>query len=150
MLTKNRFLSPQPLKGRMCNEGSHRLVDSLEPREQLTFIFWAICLTTVRWKDVSDSWAVVGGGAGGTIAPPEFGVLEKRTERERNSLLQADPQIWKFNNSSVSHKFSKAKYLPGQSKTLFLWDDDVHISWEGLKILRNLYLTFDWHYMGQK
>ena len=53
-LTKNRFLSLQPLKGRMCNEGSHHLVDSPEPMEQLTFIF---CVTTVRWKDVSD-WTV--------------------------------------------------------------------------------------------
>ena len=26
----------------------------------------------------------------------------------------------------------------------------VHIFWEGHKILRNLSLTFDWHYIGQK
>ena len=26
----------------------------------------------------------------------------------------------------------------------------VHIFWEGHKILRNLHLTFDWHYIGQK
>ena len=26
----------------------------------------------------------------------------------------------------------------------------VHIFWEGHKILRNLQLTFDWHYIGQK
>ena len=26
----------------------------------------------------------------------------------------------------------------------------VHIFWEGQKILRNLHLTFDWHYIGQK
>ena len=25
----------------------------------------------------------------------------------------------------------------------------VHIFWEGHKILRNLHLTFDWHYIGQ-
>ena len=26
----------------------------------------------------------------------------------------------------------------------------VHIFWEGHEILRNLRLTFDWHYVGQK
>ena len=26
----------------------------------------------------------------------------------------------------------------------------VHIFWEGHKILQNLHLTFDWHYIGQK
>ena len=26
----------------------------------------------------------------------------------------------------------------------------VHILWEGHEILRNLHLTFDWHYIGQK
>ena len=26
----------------------------------------------------------------------------------------------------------------------------VHIFWEGYKILRNLHLTFDWNYIGQK
>ena len=26
----------------------------------------------------------------------------------------------------------------------------VHIYWEDHKILRNLHLTFDWHYIGQK
>ena len=37
---------------------------------------------------------VVRGGAGGTIAPPEFGVLEKRTEREMDSqLLSAPPDL---------------------------------------------------------
>ena len=29
-------------------------------------------------------------------------------------------------------------------------DFKVHIFWEGHKILRNLHLTFDWHYIGQK
>ena len=29
-------------------------------------------------------------------------------------------------------------------------EDKVHIFWEGHKILRNLLLTFDWHYIGQK
>ena len=28
--------------------------------------------------------------------------------------------------------------------------DKVHIFWEGHKFLRNLHLTFDWHYIGQK
>ena len=35
--------------------------------------------------------AVVRGGAGGTLAPPAFGVLEKRTEREMDSLLLSAP-----------------------------------------------------------
>ena len=26
----------------------------------------------------------------------------------------------------------------------------AHIFWEGHKILQNLHLTFDWHYIGQK
>ena len=26
----------------------------------------------------------------------------------------------------------------------------VHIFWEGHKILRNIHLTFDWHYIGKK
>ena len=26
----------------------------------------------------------------------------------------------------------------------------VHIFWEGYKILQNLHLTFDWHYLGQE
>ena len=72
----------------MCNEGSHHLVDSPEPMEQLTFIF---CLTTVRWKDVSDSRTVVRGGAGGTLAPPDFVVLEKRAEREIDNQLPSAP-----------------------------------------------------------
>ena len=36
--------------------------------------------------------AVVRGGAGGALAPPEFGVSEKRTEREMDSLLLSEPQ----------------------------------------------------------
>ena len=28
--------------------------------------------------------------------------------------------------------------------------DKAHIFWKGHKILRNLHLTFDWHYVGQK
>ena len=35
--------------------------------------------------------AVVRGGAGGALASPEFGVSEKRTERERDSLLLSAP-----------------------------------------------------------
>ena len=35
--------------------------------------------------------AVVRGGAGDTLAPPEFGVSEKRTEREKDSLLIPAP-----------------------------------------------------------
>ena len=27
--------------------------------------------------------------------------------------------------------------------------DKVHTFWEGHKILQNLHLTFDWHYIGQ-
>ena len=30
------------------------------------------------------------------------------------------------------------------------WIIKVHLFWQGHKILRNLHLTFDWHYMGQK
>ena len=30
------------------------------------------------------------------------------------------------------------------------WNVKVHIFWEGHKILWNLHLTFDWHYIGQK
>ena len=35
--------------------------------------------------------AVVRGGTGGTLAPPEFKVSEKRTEREIDSLLLSAP-----------------------------------------------------------
>ena len=35
--------------------------------------------------------AVVRGGAGGALAPPEFGVSDKRTERELDSLLLLAP-----------------------------------------------------------
>ena len=34
-------------------------------------------------------------------------------------------------------------------KVFFLYIK-VHIFWESHKILRNLHLTFDWHYIGQK
>ena len=30
------------------------------------------------------------------------------------------------------------------------FDIKVHVFWEGHKILRNLHITFDWHYIGQK
>ena len=36
-----------------------------------------------------------------------------------------------------------------QSETSF-FSCKVHIFWEGHKTLRNLHLTFDWHYTGQK
>ena len=42
-------------------------------------------------------------------------------------------QFWKL--SSPEHPRNCPKY---------------HIFWEGHKILRNLHLTFDWHYIGQK
>ena len=35
--------------------------------------------------------AVVRGGAGGAISPSKFGVAEKRTEREIDSLLLSAP-----------------------------------------------------------
>ena len=38
-----------------------------------------------------ESRAVVRGGAGDALAPPEFGVSEKRTERELDSLLLLAP-----------------------------------------------------------
>ena len=31
-----------------------------------------------------------------------------------------------------------------------MWDFKVHVFWEGHIILRNLHLTFDWHYIEQK
>ena len=37
------------------------------------------------------SRAIVSGGAGDALATPEFGVLEKRTEREIDSLLLSAP-----------------------------------------------------------
>ena len=37
------------------------------------------------------SRAVIRGGAEGALAPPEFGVLEKKTEREIDSLLLSAP-----------------------------------------------------------
>ena len=39
-----------------------------------------------------------------------------------------------------------------KNSTLLLWylKFKVHIFWEGHKILQNLHLTFDWHYIGQK
>ena len=39
--------------------------------------------------------AVVRGGAGDALAPPEFGALEKRTEREIDSLLLSAPPCLK-------------------------------------------------------
>ena len=39
----------------------------------------------------SISRVVVRGGAGGALAPPEFWVSEKRTEREIDSLLLSAP-----------------------------------------------------------
>ena len=29
-------------------------------------------------------------------------------------------------------------------------ENKVHIFWEGHKILQNIHLTFDWHYIGHK
>ena len=40
--------------------------------------------------------------------------------------------------------------LTGSLRTFGLFYNKVHIFWEGYKILRNLPLTFDWHYIGQK
>ena len=39
-------------------------------------------------------------GAGGALAPPEFGVSEKRTERETDSPLLSAPPDLKPNDSS--------------------------------------------------
>ena len=42
-------------------------------------------------------------------------------------------------------------WFKGQSLTLLhTCYSKVHIVWEGPKILRNLHLTFDWLYIGQK
>ena len=35
-------------------------------------------------------------------------------------------------------------------QTMKLVANKVYIFWEGHKILQNLHLTFDWHYLGQK
>ena len=43
--------------------------------------------------------------------------------------------------------FEWPPYSPDMSPMDF---GKVHIFWEGHKILRNLHLTFDWHYTGQK
>ena len=40
----------------------------------------------------------------------------------------------------------KLKFLESLTSSSF----KVHIFWEGHKILRNLQLTFDWYYIGQK
>ena len=43
------------------------------------------------------------------------------------------------------------KITPEIAKIIFSYKSGkVHIFWEGHKILRNLPLNFDWHYIGQK
>ena len=42
------------------------------------------------------------------------------------------------------------KFTFGNIKTLWKLRGKVDLFWEGHKILRNLQLTFDWHYIGQK
>ena len=49
--------------------------------------------------------------------------------------------------SKSRKQFMASSLLPKKNKKI---DFKVHIFWEGHKILRNLYLTFDWHYIGQK
>ena len=53
-------------------------------------------------------------------------------------------------------KMGKAKQMKKQLKIdeynndLLPSQGKVHIFWEGHKILRNLHLTFDWNFIGQK
>ena len=43
-------------------------------------------------------------------------------------------------------RFEKCAYF----STWRAYNSEVHILWKGHKILRNLHLTFDWYYTGQK
>ena len=40
--------------------------------------------------------------------------------------------------------------LPTIQTTVQCAEFKVHIFWEGHKILQNLHIAFDWHYIGQK
>ena len=40
--------------------------------------------------------------------------------------------------------------LPLGNFDIFWLGGKVQLFWEGHKILQNLHLTFDWHYIGQK
>ena len=58
----------------------------------ISFVYF-ITFASIYWI-VASNRAVVRGGAGGTLASPEFGVSEKRTVREMDSLLQsASPDL---------------------------------------------------------
>jgi hypothetical protein len=46
--------------------------------------------------------AVVTGGDGGALAPPKFGISEKRTEREMVSLLLSVPPTPKFESLTTA------------------------------------------------
>ena len=55
--------------------------------------------------------------------------------------------IWLWNSSRIWLSRSLEHFFLAVGQSNF---GKVHIFWEGHKILRNLLLTFDWYYIGQK
>ena len=67
-------------------------------------------------------------------------------------LLHLQRKLWhmfcstsKKGGNVLAHNFQWAV-----SSYIYVFYCKVHIFWEGHKILQNLHLTFDWHYIGQK
>ena len=52
--------------------------------------------------------------------------------------------------SKTSKRFCRGNEAHNGAKVFWKYESKVHIFWEGHKILRNLHLAFDWHYIGQK
>ena len=60
--------------------------------------------------------------------------------------------IWTYIHSYASlseRRYNKSTFVCKQG-VLVLILKFIYVFWEGHEILRNLHLTFDWHYIGQK
>ena len=58
--------------------------------------------------------------------------------------------IGDVNDNPMSPGFSEIFVYNYEGLSYIHYSIKVHIFWVGHKILRNLHLTFDWHYIGQK
>ena len=71
-------------------------------------------------------------------------ISEKRTGNQAHLIKKCNVILQKFGISSFEQNWQ-----PENSVFLVFCLIKGNIFWEGHKILQNLHLTFDWHYIGQ-
>ena len=67
-----------------------------------------------------------------------YSVVTERTQKKSKATMFFKRRIKILETVKIQQK---THILP------FCWIFKVHIFWEGRKVLRNLHLTFDWHYL---